>query len=410
MKTHDLIASSLKREDPARIERLNRLLDEVVKMLPSDRDWEQERYGQAAQESEDALCCPVTYDPTALGHIPTRVLEVDYGCGDPTVYAEEGLRVLDLGSGSGKHAFMIAKAVGPKGHVIGVDKTSEMLELSRGATAEVMEALEFSTPNVEFKLGHIENLRIDKARLESWLESHKIESYEDLEDLERYLAEAPLVPSNSIDLVVSNCVLNLVEDGRKRELISELYRVLDRGGSVAISDIVATRPIPEEMKQDAELWSGCISGAWQRHEFLEAFAEAGFHGICEVSSTFWKEVSGINFLSVTVRAFKGKAGPCYETLRSAYYKGPFKRVEDDDNHVYDRGHFVPVCEKTAEILSRAPYSLFFHVTPALEDPAKKLPFDCSPSGTQIRSLSEEQRKRLDASVKEGSSCSGENCC
>lgn len=404
------LRDDLKLEDPERIRRLNDLYRDLCDLIRDDGDDEQRRYGAAAAAPEDALCCAVEYDRSMLAHIPQRVLDIDYGCGDPTGYAEEGMTVLDLGSGSGKHAFMIAKKVGPEGRVIGVDKTPQMLALSRGAVDEVMTELGYGAPNVAFRRGHIENLRIDLDVLDRALDRGEVSGYEDLERIEKAIAAAPLVESGTVDLVVSNCVLNLVKDGRKQKLIEELYRVLKKDGSVAISDIVADRDVPTEMKNDAHLWTGCISGAFRRDRFLEAFAAVGFHGVTEVSSRFWKRVGGINFFSVTVRAWKGKQGPCYETYRSAMYRGPFSKVVDDDQHVFDRGTFIPVCEKTAELLTRAPYAEHFHVTPALEDPAKKLPFDCGPGAPAARDLDDAQRSMLDGLIDQGACCEGDGCC
>lgn len=399
-------------EDPDRIRRLNDLHQELQTLFPAE-DREQQRYGAAAEEAEEALCCAVEYDRAMLEHVPGRVLEVDYGCGDPTVYSDEGMTVLDLGSGSGKHAFMMAKKVGPKGRVIGVDKTPEMLALARGAVAEVTSNLGYGSPNVEFRRGHIENLRFDLDDLDEWLAANELDGYEALESLESLLARSPLVADESIDLVVSNCVLNLVADGRKRRLLGELFRVLKKGGSVAISDIVADRDVPAEMKDDSTLWTGCISGAFRRDKFIEAFAASGFYGVSEVSSRFWKRVGGINFFSVTVRAWKGKQGPCYETYRAAMYRGPFSRVVDDDHHVFERGVFTPVCEKTAELLAGEPYASSFHVTPPLEDPELKLPFDCGPQGPagfRGRELNESQQRKLDSLIEDGACCEGDGCC
>ncbi len=368
------------RLDPDRIRQLNALADALPRFLEKE-DQEQQRYGDAATKVVDELCCAVSYDGQAMDHIPQRILEIDYGCGDPTVYAEEGMSVLDLGSGSGKHAFMIARKVGPKGRVIGIDKTAQMLELSRGAVAEVTAALGYDQANVVFRRGHIEDLRVDLDDLEDYVARHPIASYDDLDDLDRHVAAHPMVADASVDLVVSNCVLNLVRDEAKSQLIREIFRVLKRHGSVAISDIVSDREIPDALKNDLDLWTGCLSGAWRRDRFLDAFAEAGFHGIREESSRLWKTVEGINFFSVTIRAWKGKQGPCYETRRSAMYRGPFSRITDDDGHTYLRGRFHPVCEKTAELLSRPPYADHFVVTKAQVSPDEKIPFDCSGGST-----------------------------
>ena len=373
------------RLDPARITRLNALHDEIS-YLQECADATQERYGAAAEESEAALCCPVEYDREALSHIPQEILDIDYGCGDPTVFAEEGQTVLDLGSGSGKHVFMIAKKVGPSGRVIGVDKTPAMLDKARAAIPQVMENLGFPEPMVEFRHGHIENLRIDIDDLSRITQACGTGDYDALEEVERQLALCTMIPSESVDLVVSNCVLNLVDDSRKKQLMREIFRVVKKTGSVAISDIVADRPVPEHLKKDDRLWTGCLSGAYQWLEFHQAFAEVGFHGMTEAKSYFWQRVEEINFHSVTIRAYKGKAGPCYETYRSALYTGPMSQVADDDGHVFVRGQWERVCEKTANLLQREPYAGHFVVTPALEDPAKKIPFDCSPAGSSRGAL------------------------
>ena len=393
--------------DEGRLARLNAFRGEILTLL-AEEDATVDRYGEAAEAAEAELCCPVSYDPTSLSHIPEEILEIDYGCGDPTIFAEEGQTVLDLGSGSGKHCFMIAKKVGPKGRVIGIDKTPQMLEKSRAAIPQVMTNLGYDAPNVEFRCGHIENLKIDRARLLELVETAPMDSYDDLEALEAQLV-SPLVEDESVDLVVSNCVLNLVGDERKRQLFREIFRVVKKGGGVAISDIVADRPIPEDMKNDDHLWTGCLSGAFQRQEFHDVFARAGFHGMQEAKSSFWKSVGGINFFSVTILAQKGKQGPCYETYRQALYTGPFSEIRDDDHHVFQRGLWTPVCEKTAELLQKKPYAGHFLVTPALEDPAKKIPFDCGTPGGG-RDLPADIAEQMQSMTEAGDCCTDEGCC
>jgi arsenite methyltransferase len=394
--------------DPQRIERLNRFREEIS-YLQGDLDATQERYGAAADESEAALCCPVEYDRESLSHIPQDILDIDYGCGDPTVFAEEGQIVLDLGSGSGKHAFMIAKKVGPNGRVIGVDKTPAMLDKARAATAEVMANLGYPKPMVEFRRGQIENLKIDIDDYVRLTEGRAIDNYDAVEAVERELEACIMIPDESVDLVVSNCVLNLVDDQRKSQLMKEIYRVVKKTGSVAISDIVADRPIPEHLKKDDHLWTGCLSGAFQWQDFHQAFAKVGFHGMTEAKSYFWQRVEDINFYSVTILAYKGKVGPCYETYRSALYTGPMSQVSDDDGHIFVRGKWERVCEKTANLLSRPPYAGHFQVTPALEDVEKKIPFDCSPKATQD-GFSSEMESRFQSALDEGACCEPGECC
>lgn len=397
------------RLEPARVEVLNRLHDLIETMHQDDR--EKRRYGAAAETSEPCLCTPVDYSEHDLSHIPERILSVDYGCGDPTRYAEEGDTVLDLGSGSGKHCFMMARKVGPNGHVIGIDKTPQMLELSRGAVDEVTTALDYPKPMVEFRRGHIENLCWGLDRLEELSTEHPPTTYENLDAIATSLESEPLVASESVDLVVSNCVLNLVEDHRKPQLFRELHRVLRRGGRAIISDIVAARDVPAEMKEDERLWTGCISGAMRRDRFLQAFLDAGFYGVEELSSFFWQKEGGIHFYSVTIAAYKGKEGPCWETYRNAFYRGPFSAVEDDDGHRYERGVPAAVCEKTANILSRPPYAGHFLVSKALADESEHIPFDCS--GTTRGTVPDDIREKMDhdtGPMTDGESCSGPGCC
>ena len=143
--------------------------------------------------------------------------------------------------------------------------------------------------------------------------------------------------------------------------MEEIYRVLRRGGRAVISDIVSDEEVPLELQKDPELWSGCLSGAFQETQFLKAFEEAGFYGVqlLKRDEKPWQTVQGIEFRSVTVEAFKGKDGECWDHLEAVTYKGPFKSVEDDDGHVYRRGQASAVCRKTFEILNRPPYQEHF---------------------------------------------------
>ena len=403
-------STSFRTFEPARVAVLNRLWEVIAQLTVEDR--EQRRYGAAAAAPEACLCTPIDYGQIGLDHIPQRILDVDYGCGDPTRYAREGESVLDLGSGSGKHCFMIARKVGGSGHVIGIDKTPRMLDLARGAVAEVTDQLGQAAPAIEFRRGLIESLRWNLDLLERLVGDEPADSYERLDRIEQELSANPLVESDSVDLVVSNCVLNLVADHRKEELFAELHRVLERGGRAVISDIVADTDVPVEMKDDETLWTGCMAGALRRDRFLNAFVAAGFYGVRELSSFSWRQEGGIHFHSVTIEAFKGKEGPCWETYRQAYYQGPFSAVHDDDGHVYRRGVAVPVCEKTAEILSRPPYEGHFLISEPLVDASEQIPFDCA---TDLRGdVPDAIRQKLAASrgliSGEGSGCDPESGC
>jgi len=379
---------------------------------PSDPETAvRERYAAAAQAREAALCCPVDYDPQHLKVIPGEVLERDYGCGDPSRYAHEGDVVLDLGSGGGKICFIAAQIVGPKGRVIGVDVNDEMLSLARNAAPVVAERLGFA--NVEFRRGRIQDLALDLDRLDGWLGRNPVTSSADLSALEteqaRLRREAPLVADQSVDLVVSNCVLNLVRESEKQALVREIFRVLKVGGRIAISDIVSDEPVPQHLKEDPELWSGCISGAFHELELLQQLEAAGFHGL---AIERWEPepfavVEGIEFRSVTITAHKGKQGPCHEANQAVLYAGPWKRVEDDDGHVLERGVRAAVCAKTFRILTSAPYAAetlgIEPRTPVPEEERRS--FDCR------RTAPRSPRETKGLEYRETREpCTGERCC
>ena len=341
------------------------------------------RYGAAAQEVAACLCLPVDYDRGLLKVIPQEILEKDYGCGDPSRYIREGEAVLDLGSGSGKACYIISQIVGAKGTVIGVDFNPPMLELARKYQKSIGDQLGYH--NFEFRRGKIQDLRTNLELVDQYLVANPVRSVADMAKLEefenRIRREQPLVTDESIDVIVSNCVLNLVRPEDKKQLFAEMYRVLKRGGRVVISDIVSDEPVPEHLAQDPNLWSACVSGAFQEEEFLRAFEDAKFYGIHieELRAEAYQTVEGIEFHAVTVTAYKGKEGSCVECNQAVIYRGPWKQVVDDDDHVLPRGTRIAVCEKTFEIYSKPPYQDEFILVPPREEVALQNAgaFDCS---------------------------------
>lgn len=319
-----------------------------------------ERYEQGAQAREAALCCPVDYDPQYLKIIPQEVLDKDYGCGDPSQYVRQGETVLDLGSGGGKICFIASQVVGKDGRVIGVDMTPDMLDMAKKNAPLVAEKVGYD--NVIFKRGHIEDLKTDLDLVDAYLKDHPVTSAEDYEALQAQMekdrAGNPLIADGSIDVIVSNCVLNLVADEQKRQLFDEMFRVLKVGGRIAISDIVSDEISPDHLKNDDKLWSGCISGALQEAEFLVALEDAGFHGIVvdKYESEPWQIVEGIEYRSVTVLAWKGDVGPGIEKNQAVIYKGPFKQVEDEDGNVFERGERMAVSAATFKRMTSEPYA------------------------------------------------------
>ncbi|HEX3528357.1 MAG TPA: methyltransferase domain-containing protein [Thermoanaerobaculia bacterium] len=373
-----------------------------------------ERYRQGAQERVADLCCPVSYDPRYLAAIPQEVLERDYGCGDPSRHLRAGETVLDLGSGTGKICFIAAQVVGPAGRVIGVDMTDEMLDVARRNAPILADRLGYA--NVELRRGLIQDLALDLDLLDATLAREPVTSAEGLRRAAALADELrrtrPLIADGEVDVVVSNCVLNLVDGGEKPRLFREIYRVLRNGGRAVISDIVSDEPVPHELQQDPELWSGCISGALTETGFLEAFEAAGFHGvrILERQEEPWRTVAGIEFRSLTVEAFKGKEGPCFERRQAVIYKGPFREVLDDDGHRMRRGERYAVCDKTFRLYQQEPYRQHFVPVEPLEpvplDSAP--PFDCS--RTALRHPRETKGQDYQVTTEAKACCEPGSCC
>ena len=214
-----------------------------------------ERYGEAALRvsSKQGSCCegssilsqkdPITsdlYEGQQVCEIPEEALQVSLGCGNPTALASlsPGEMVLDLGSGGGIDVLLSARRVGPTGKAFGLDMTDPMLELARENQRKS------GLTNVEFLKGDIENI--------------------------------PL-PDHSVDVIISNCVINLAAD--KNRVLREAFRVLRPGGRLAVSDVVVRGEVPQAIRRNMELWIGCVAGALQESEYLEKLTQAGFEDI-----------------------------------------------------------------------------------------------------------------------------------
>ena len=370
------------------------------------------RYSAASQAREATLCCPIDYDPRVLRVLPDEVIERDYGCGDPSRYVRSGETVLDLGSGGGKICFIASQIVGPEGAVIGVDMNDDMLDLARRSAPVVAERIGYS--NVVFHRGRIQDLALSPDALDRWLVDHPVLTSRDVDALRveeaRLRREEPMIADNSVDVIVSNCVLNLVDEAAKPQLIREMFRVLKVGGRIAVSDIISDELVPAELRADPVLWSGCISGAFQEQELLRLLEDAGFHGISfdKWDATPWQTVRGIEFRSATVVAFKGTQGACWEGNQAVIYKGPWRQVEDDDGHVLRRGERVAVCEKTFQILTSAPYEGQLIPIEPLVPPAERREFDCS--RTVARHPRETKGLEYDLTTEASGCCApGEGC-
>ena len=370
-----------------------------------------DRYSKAAEAREPALCCPVEYNRDLLKVIPQEIIDRDYGCGDPSPYVNPGETVLDLGSGGGKLCYIASQVVGAEGSVIGVDCNSEMLSLARRYREEVAEKIGYS--NISFRCGIIQNLGLDLELFETELQKLEETGIDNIlarRQLEQRLAqEQPMIADNSIDCVVSNCVLNLVQPKDRTQLFDELHRVLKVGGRAAISDIVSDEDVPAHMQNDSELWSGCISGAWREDQFLEEFERAGFYGmhLAKRESEPWQTVEGIEFRSVTVVAYKAIPGACLERKQAVIYRGPFNTVKDDDGNLYRRGERTAVCDKTFQMLTGDAYKdIFLPVEPHENIPHEQAgEFDCTVDS--LRHPRETKGQDYNATLP---ICKGDSCC
>src|SRR6185436_11691825 len=214
-----------------------------------------EFYGAAAETPQAELCCPTKYDDSAIKHIPQDVLDRFYGCGSPMTTAgiKEGETVVDLGSGAGIDVFIAAKFVGAKGRAIGVDMTDRMLAVAHENKPKVAAALGYDV--VEFREGYLEKIPVE---------------------------------SKTVDLVTSNCVVNLSPD--KPRVFEEVWRVLKDHGRIVVSDIVSETDVPPHLKVNPQLWGECLVGALTQEEFLAALERAGFYGLEVLKKSYWKDV------------------------------------------------------------------------------------------------------------------------
>ncbi len=350
-----------------------------------------ERYSAASQQPAADLCCAVPYNAAYLKALPAEILERDYGCGDPSKHVRPGEVVLDLGSGAGKICYIAAQVVGPRGHVMGVDANDDMLRLARKHQDEVGRRLGYH--NVTFRKGHIQDLALDLEAFAAYLHEHPATDSASWTAAEEYGEKLrltqPMIASGSIDVVVSNCVLNLVARGDREQLFAEIFRVLKAGGRAVISDVVCDRPVPKQLQNDAQLWSGCISGAFLEAQFPAAFAAAGFHGmtILERQSQPWQVIEAIEFRSVTIEAHKPhgslECGTESDVMQAVIYRGPWRSVSDDFGNTFSRGQRSAVSDAAYAQLTKNPYAAEVigvparsEASPAANQPKNEAGGDC----------------------------------
>ncbi len=325
-----------------------------------------EYYGKILKGTQDlktTACCTTESFPEhhkeILATIDNEVLTKFYGCGSPLPVAIEGKTVLDLGCGSGRDVYLASKLVGPDGYVIGVDMTDEQLDVARRHVDSQMTKFGFSKPNVEFRKGYIEDLAL--AGIED----------------------------NSIDVVISNCVINLSPD--KSAVYSEIFRVLKPGGELFFSDVFADRRVPRELLEDPVLRGECLAGALYVEDFRRLLYELGCpdyrvvtgHDIEIENHEIERKVGMINFRSLTIRAFKldSLEDICEDYGQVATYLGTIAEAPHrfvlDDHHTFHTGKPMLVCGNSASMVQDTRFGEHFRVT------GDKLvhygAFDCEPA-------------------------------
>lgn len=310
-----------------------------------------EYYGKELKGSKDlktnACCCSGSMPPEIKAVLPSiddEILNRFYGCGSPIPPLLEGKTVLDLGCGTGRDVYIASKLVGESGHVIGVDMTQEQLSVAERHIENQMTKFGYSKPNVEFKLGFIEDLK------------------------------GIGIEDNSVDVVISNCVINLSTD--KEKVFSEIFRVLKKGGELYFSDVFADRRVPKEVYDDPILRGECLGGAMYVEDFRRLMSRVGFidfrytsvSDITVNNDEIRKLLGKASFTSRTVRAFKldDLEDCCEDYGQMASYMGNIpghpEYFDLDNHHRFYRCQWQKICGNTASMLSNTRFELAFAVS------------------------------------------------
>jgi len=295
-----------------------------------------------------AACCPAeipNYLKSILSQLPDEILCRQYGCGSPIPLVVEGCKVLDLGCGTGKDVYTLSALVGTNGHVFGLDMTESQILVGEKYKAEMKKKFGFKKSNVTFLGDTIENL--DKH-----------------------------INKEMLDIVISNCVLNLVPDASKKSVFQKIHAVLKKGGELYFSDIYCDRRIPNSVKHDKVLYGECLGGAIYTEDFRRIASEAGFLDIrlinsreIEISDSKIKEKTGNSkFFSVTYRLWKHSdlEDRCEDYGQVAIYNGGITHARHayslDFGHVFHKGKPELVCMNTAKMLSETRLGKYFTVS------------------------------------------------
>ncbi len=327
-----------------------------------------EYYGKVLKSNADlktTACCTAESIPLHLRDILKQlhdeVITKFYGCGSPIPFLDlEGKTVLDLGSGSGRDCYLLSKLVGPKGKVIGIDMTDEQLSVAKAHQEFHAKAFGHEKSNITFIKGYIEDLK------------------------------SAGIADNSIDLVVSNCVINLSPN--KKQVFKEIFRVLKPGGELYFSDVFSDRRIPKAVAEDKIVLGECLGGALYTEDFRRIMQEIGCHDFRSMNKTkidvmnneIAKMTGNIQFFSITVRAFKlDLEDRCEDFGQVAYYLGTIPECQHkfalDDHHLFETNKPMLVCGNTADMISKTHYKNHFKVMGNKETHLGL--FDCGPTTT-----------------------------
>lgn len=305
-------------------------------------------YGKELQSTTDLktnACCTSVAPPLeikqALKNIHSEVLDKYYGCGLTIPSEVKGLRILDLGSGSGRDCYIAAQLVGESGEVVGVDMTNEQLDVANKHLEYHREKFGYEKSNVEFVKGNIENL--DELNF----------------------------ASESFDLIISNCVINLASN--KDKVLADAFKLLKPGGEMYFSDVYSDRRISKELQNDQVLWGECLSGALYWNDFMSAARKSGFSDprvaeddpITIENQGLEEKVGNIKFFSVTYRLFKidGLEEYCEDYGQAVRYKGTLSAEKEnlylDEHHEFPKGKIMSVCGNTFRMLNDTRYQKHF---------------------------------------------------
>jgi arsenite methyltransferase len=342
-------------------------------------------YGRILNGMKDlqtnACCCDIESMPLDikqdLSDIHSEITEKFYGCGSPIPPLLNGICVLDLGCGTGRDVYIASKRVGENGRVIGVDMTDEQLIIARKHVASQMRRYNYNSVNVDFKMGYMEDLN------------------------------AMGIKDNSIDVVISNCVINLSPD--KQSVFSEIFRVLKPGGELYFSDVFADRRVPDHLKHDPVLLGECLAGAMYIEDFRRMLQSVGYPDYRIITKSKInlnnpekeKMIGMVNFYSITVRVFKlnDLEDICEDYGQIAIYKGSIGGhphfFDLDDHHRFITGKPLLVCGNTASMIQNTRFSKHFSVFGNRS--VHFGPFDCTSTSVESHEA-------------DSNGCSGGACC